>query len=155
MAEVAGLLTADGIRLRCAAADRTDAVRQTGELLVALGAVEPGYVDAMQERERSLSSFVGEGFALPHGTDASRALVRRATVVFLQFPDGVAWEDGEVRACVGIAAAADEHVSVMSRLARVLVDPEKAEELRTTTDPGRVLALLADQAATVADGTAR
>jgi mannitol/fructose-specific phosphotransferase system IIA component len=143
MAEVTDLLVADAVQLGCTAADRFDAVRQAGEALVRIGAVEPAYADAMQEREQSLSSFVGEGFAIPHGTDAARALVRRGALAFLQFPDGVDWDGQDVRACVAIAASADEHVSVMSTLAQVLLDPDQAEELRTTTDPQRVLELLA------------
>ena len=143
MAESTDVLTAEAVRLGCTAADRFDAVRQAGALLVELGAVEPAYADAMQERERMLSSFVGEGFALPHGTDEARALVRRAALAFLQFPDGVDWDGADVRACVAIAATADEHVGVMSTLAQVLIHPERAEELRTTDDPDRVVALLA------------
>jgi mannitol/fructose-specific phosphotransferase system IIA component len=144
MAEAAGrLLTADAVRLRASAVDRFDAVRQAGALLVELEAVDPGYADAMQERELSLSSYVGEGFAIPHGTDAARALVRRGALAFLQFPDGVDWDGQDVRACIAIAASADEHVGVMSRLATVLLDPALAGELRTTSDPARVLLILA------------
>ncbi len=143
MADTAQLLTVEGVRLGCAATHRADAVRQAGELLVGLGAVEPAYADAMQERERMLSSYVGEAVALPHGTDAARALVRRATIGVLQFPGGVDWDGQDVRLCIAIAASRDEHVAVMSSLARVLMDPEQAAELRTTDDPDRVLALLA------------
>ncbi|MPZ72766.1 MAG: PTS sugar transporter subunit IIA [Nitriliruptorales bacterium] len=145
MADPLALLTADAVRLQCTATDRFDAVRQAGELLVAMKAVEPDYVEAMIQRERLLSSFVGEGFAIPHGTDDARALVRRAALAFLQFPDGIDWEGQEVRACVAIAAAENEHVAVMSRLARVLMARDQAEELRTTTDPERVLELLMPQ----------
>lgn len=136
------LLVADGVRLGCVAADRFEAVAQAGEVLVGLGVVEPGYVDAMAERERQLSSYVGEGFALPHGTDASRALVRHAALAFLQFPDGVDWDGQDVRACVAVAARADEHVAVLAQLATVLLDPAQAEELRTARDPVRVLEIL-------------
>lgn len=142
MPDVTDLLSTDGVRLGCTASDRFDAVQQTADVLLALDAIEPGYVDAMQERERMIPSAVGEGFALPHGTDEARVHVKRACLVFLQFPDGIDWEGDEVRACLGIAAAKDEHVSVMATLARILLDPEQAEELRTTTDPDRVVSLL-------------
>ena len=143
MAEGSPLLGPEAVRLGCTASDRFDAVRQAGELLVSLGAVEPAYADAMHTREESLSSFVGEGFAIPHGTDEARAWVRHAALGFLQFPDGVDWDGQDVRACVAIAASADEHVGVMSTLAQVLLEPDLAEELRTTTDPARVLEILA------------
>jgi mannitol/fructose-specific phosphotransferase system IIA component len=140
MADV--MLTRDGVRLGLSAKDRTEAIRQVGEVLVGIGAVEAPYVDAMHEREEILSSYVGEAFALPHGTDQSRRHVTRSSVVFLQFPKGVDWEGEQVRACIGIAAQSDEHTDVMARLANVLLDPGKAEALRSTTNPEDVLEIL-------------
>jgi len=139
----APVLTADGVRLGLTAVDKWDAVRQTGAVLVELDAVESGYAAAMLEREESVSTYIGEGVAIPHGTDASRALVRRTTLAFLSFPDGIDWDGSDVRVCVGIAAGGEEHVTVLSGLAEVLMDPDKAERLRSATHPDQVLALLA------------
>jgi mannitol/fructose-specific phosphotransferase system IIA component len=85
---------------------------------------------------------VGEGFALPHGTDESRVHVLRPALAFLQFPDGVDWDGMPVQACIAIAVRGDEHIGVMSRLAKVLMDPAAAEELRSAADPDTVLAIL-------------
>jgi mannitol/fructose-specific phosphotransferase system IIA component len=137
------LLTPDTVRLGVKAADRDDAVRQAGQVLVDVGAVEPPYVDAMLEREEIMSSYMGEGFALPHGTDESRVHVNRAAVAFLQFASPVEWEEGEeALAALAVAAQTDEHVGVLAALARVLVDDEKAERLRTTDNVDEVLTLL-------------
>ena len=75
MADVtlADLLSVDRIVLGGTAGGWEDAVRQVGDLLVSSGAVSPDYVDAMVEREESISTFVGEGVAIPHGTLAGRA----------------------------------------------------------------------------------
>ena len=136
------LLSRDGIRLGLTAGDRTEAIRQAGEILVDIGAVEPAYVDAMHEREAVLSSFVGEAFALPHGTDASRVHILRSALAFLQFPDGVDWDGNTVRICVAIAAKGDEHVTVLSALAQILMDPAQAERLRTSASVEAVYELL-------------
>ncbi|MEO5921749.1 MAG: PTS sugar transporter subunit IIA, partial [Pseudolysinimonas sp.] len=61
------LLAPASIRLDATATDRDDAIRQAGAALVEAGAVDPSYVDAMLERENSVSTFVGEGVAIPHG----------------------------------------------------------------------------------------
>jgi mannitol/fructose-specific phosphotransferase system IIA component len=122
-----------GIRLALRATDKWDAIRQSGAVLSELDAVEPGYPATMLERERSVSTYIGEGVAIPHGTDASRALVRRTTLGVLQFPDGVDWDGQPVRICVAIAAKGDEHVAVLSGLAQILMDPGQAEKLRTST----------------------
>jgi mannitol/fructose-specific phosphotransferase system IIA component len=136
------LLTEEAVRLGLRAASRTEAIQQAGELLIQIGAVETPYVDAMQEREEVLSSYVGEAFALPHGTDASRKYINRSAVAFLQYPDGIDWEGERVRACIAIAARSDEHTDVMARLAQILMDPDKAELLRSTSDPRDIVDLL-------------
>ena len=138
----ATLLTREAVRVGLSAASREEAIQQAGELLVRIGAVEPPYVKAMHEREASLSSFVGEEFALPHGTDASRKHINRPAVAFLQFPGGLDWDGEQVRACIAIAARSDEHTEVMARLAQILLDPDKAELLRSTSDPDDVMDLL-------------
>ncbi len=136
------VLPVEGIRLALTASDKWDAIRQSGALLAELGAVEDGYPETMLERERSVSTFIGEGVAIPHGTDESRALVRRTTLGVLQFPDGVDWDGQTVTICVAIAAKGDEHVTVLSALAQILMDPARAEQLRTSTSVEDVHGLL-------------
>jgi mannitol/fructose-specific phosphotransferase system IIA component len=137
------VLTVDAVRLGLTAASKDEVLRRCGEVLVEIGAVSPQYVEAIVERERSVSTYMGEGVAIPHGTDESRVHVRRTALAVLQFPEGVDWGDGVlVRLAIPIAASGDEHVAVLSALAGVLVDPANAERLRTATDPDEVLALL-------------
>ena len=136
------VLGRNGIRLGLGAADKWDAIRQCGALLDELGAVEAGYAEAMLERERSVSTYIGEGVAIPHGTDASRALVRRTTLGVLQFPAGVDWNGQRVTLCVAIAAMGEEHVAVLSALAQILMEPNAAERLRTSSDVDEVHRLL-------------
>lgn len=139
------LLTPETVRLKATADDRRDVIDQAGQLLVDAGAVDPAYVAAMHEREQVMSSYMGEGFALPHGTDESRRHVHRAAVAFVQLTEPVVWEedDEETFAALAVAAASDEHVGVLATLAKVLVDEDKAQRLRTTDDVDEVLALLA------------
>jgi len=137
------LLSQDLVRLGVSVSDRHEAITMAGRLLVDVGAVEPPYVEAMLEREEAMSSYMGEGFALPHGTDASRAHVNRAAVAFLRFAAPVEWEDGEeALVAVAVAATSDEHIGVLASLARVLSDEDAAQRLRTTDDVDEVLALL-------------
>ncbi len=137
-----GVLTADAVRLGLRATDRFDAARQSGEVLVEIGAVEPPYIEAMLERERSMSTALGEGFAIPHGTDDSRRWIHQTRLAFLQFPGGVDWGEDNVVVCVAIAARGDEHVGLLARLAEVLVVPEQAAQLRTARRVEDVLTIL-------------
>jgi mannitol PTS system EIIA component len=136
------LLSADAVRLGLRASDRFEAVRLSGEVLVEIGAVEPPYVDAMLERERGISTSLGEGFAIPHGTDQSRKWIRETRLSFLQFPDGVEWDDDKVFVCIGIAAVGDEHIGLLARLAEVIIVPEQAALLRSAQRIDDVLTTL-------------
>jgi mannitol PTS system EIIA component len=141
-ATLADLLSVDRVVLGGTAGGWEDAVRQVGGVLVASGAVAPAYVDAMVERERSVSTFVGEGVAIPHGTLAGRDLVTRDVLCVVQFPEGVDWHGDEVVLCIGIAARGDGHVPILARLAELLMEPDRADALRTATTAGEVVALL-------------
>jgi len=138
-----GVLTHDSVRLGLRAVDKLDAVRQSGDVLVEVGAVEPPYVEAMLQREGSMSTALGEGFAIPHGTDESRKWIRRTGLSFLQFTEAIDWGDEEVTVCIGIAAVGDEHVALLARLAQVLVVPEQAARLRSADRVEEVLSILA------------
>jgi PTS system mannitol-specific IIA component len=137
-----GLLEERAIRLAEVAADRDDAIRQCGQTLVSIGAVDPAYVEAMLERERSISTYVGEGVAIPHATLAGKSAVRRDALAVLRFPAGVDWGGETAVVCVAIAALGDGHVEILSELAQILLDPSRARQLREATRPEDVLVLL-------------
>src|SRR4051812_16063894 len=141
-ASLPSLLAESSIRLSARATDRQDAVRQCGQALVDAGAVDESYVDAMLQREQTVSTFVGEGVAIPHGTLAGKESVKHDAIVVLRFPEGVDWEGNAVSVCVGIAAAGGGHIALLSQLAEILLDPAKAEQLRTATSAEQVYALL-------------
>lgn len=136
------MLRPEAVRLGLAAADRADAISQCGRVLLAAGAVAEPYLAAMHERERTVSTYVGNGVAIPHGTNAARAHVLATSLAVLQFPAGVDWDGEDVRLCVAIAADGDEHVRVLSALARVLVDPDRARQLCGAAEVGTVMELL-------------
>ncbi len=137
------LLAPEAIRLALRTEGKADALRQCGEVLVSIGAANTSYAEAMLEREQSVSTYVGEGVAIPHGTNASREHIERAALAVLQFPEGVDWGDGNtVYVCVAIASRTDEHISILQGLAHVLMDPDSAAQLREADSVQQVLDLL-------------
>lgn len=138
----ADLLAPEAIRLGERAGDKTEAVRLTGQALVDCGAVAPGYVPAMLEREESVSTYIGEGVAIPHATLAGKAHVVRDALSFLRFPEAVDWDGDPVTVCIGIAATGDGHVEILAQLAEILLDPERAQALREAEHPDTVLRML-------------
>jgi PTS system mannitol-specific IIA component len=138
----ATLLLERAIRLDGSAGSAEEAIRQTGQLLVDIGAVDTSYVDSMLEREQSVSTVMGEGVAIPHGTNESKDAVLRDALSFVKFPDGVDWNGKPVTIAIGIAATGNSHVGILSKLAMILVDPVSARLLRETTDVSEVMELL-------------
>jgi len=147
-------LTPDLVRLGASAADKHDAIRQAGALLVHAGCVAPGYVAGMHAREQSMSTYLGFGVAIPHGTYQDLALVRRTAISVLQVPAGVEWEPGTIAYLViAIAAVGDEHIDVLARLGEVVEDEAVMRRLREADDPATVIACLSPAAQYEAEAT--
>lgn len=139
------ILPRENVRLGLSAANKEDAIRQAGQVLVACGAAEPAYIDGMLARELQTSTFLGNGVTIPHGTNESRAHIKAAALGFLQFPDGVDWDGKVAHVVIPIASNSDEHVSILSALATTLADPANAERLRTASSIDEVLDLMAPE----------
>lgn len=144
----AGLLRPEAVRLAEPAADRADAVRRCGQVLVETGAVEPAYIEAMLERERDISTYVGEGVAIPHATLAGKQAVLRDALAVVKLAEPVDWDGGAVSVCVAIAARGDGHLAILAELAEILLDPDRARALREADDVNEVIRLLQPAAVT-------
>jgi phosphocarrier protein FPr len=142
------ILSRDRISLQQTAADKAEAVRLAGALLVSTGCVLPEYVEGMLTRERSMSTSLGVGVAIPHGMDENRQHVLQTAISVVQLTRGVEWEEGdEVSLVIGIAATSDEHVGVLQNLAEVVEDEAALAEMLSTTDPDVILGYLGKEAA--------
>lgn len=140
--DTSGLLSEDAIVLDGGSASRDDAITRAGELLVEAGAVSPAYVAAMHERERSVSTAMGNELAIPHGTNEAKADVERTALSFVRYPRGIDWNGREVKYVVGVAALGNEHLKLMARLAEIFVDPQQVQKLDEANSPQDVLAVL-------------
>lgn len=137
------ILSLERIQVQAAAENKQDAIRQAGELLVSSGCVKREYIEGMLARERTMSTYLGNGVAIPHGEFDSREAIISTGISVLQLPEGVLWEDGEkAYLIIGIAASSDEHVGVLSRLAEVIEDEALTEELIQTEYPEKILSAL-------------
>lgn len=144
MADVtpAGVLTRDSIVLGQKASDMEEAIEYVGGLLVNRGIVEPGYIAGMKQREETVSTYLGNGVALPHGTYDTRGEIKGTGIVVAQYPDGVVWGDGVARLVIGLAATGEDHIEVLSQLAEVLQDEDLCEQLAATDDAAFVFETL-------------
>ena len=128
--------------LRGFASTRNEAITEAGELLVDVGAVEPSYIASMHEREESVSTHMGNGLAIPHGTNDAKSAIRRSAISFVRYPNGIDWDGHQVHFVVGIAGAGDDHLALLSNLSKVFVDRDKVAQLeaaRTVEEVRRIL----------------
>jgi len=143
------ILSKERISLQASAADKTDAIRKAGELLVKTNCVLPEYVDGMLTREQSMSTSLGNGVAIPHGVYENREHILKTGISVLQLTDGVDWDEGEkVYMVIGIAASSDEHVGVLSNLADVIDNEDTLAELLKTDDPDIIVKYLGEKQVT-------
>lgn len=128
------------IRIGQRASGRDEAIDLVGRMLVDGGYVQPAYVTSMKARELTMSTYVGNGVAIPHGTFEDKTLILATGIAVAQFPDGVKWDDSnQAYLVVGIAAVREEHIGVLANLARILEDEAVSKSLWTTSSPDYVL----------------
>lgn len=97
----------------------------------------------MLAREETMSTYLGNGVAIPHGEYDNKKDIVQTGISVLQIPEGVGWEDGEkAYLIIGIAASSDEHIGVLSKLAEVIDDDETIRNLIETNDPVFILLTL-------------
>ena len=136
------VLASSSVRIGAAATNRDTAIDLVGAMLVESGAVMPAYVAEMRARERIVSTYLGNGIALPHGTNEGRAAVNRTSLAVAQFPAGVPWGDEMAYLVIGLAALAEEHIGILARLATILGDEGVCRRLATTRDSHEIYAAL-------------
>ncbi|OTQ07443.1 PTS mannitol transporter subunit IICBA [Gilliamella apicola] len=138
-------LTEKDIFLGLTAQNKEEAIRFAGQKLVDNGYVKPVYIEAMLEREKLTSTYLGESIAVPHGTIEAKESVINTGIVFCQYPAGVEFgeeADDKAKIVIGIAARNNEHLDVIAKLTNALDDPNIIAKLSSTTHFDEVLAIL-------------
>jgi mannitol/fructose-specific phosphotransferase system IIA component len=123
------VLTTDTIRLHGAATTREEAIAEVGALLVSAGAVTQDYVTAMFTRESSVSTYMGNLLAIPHGTNDAKDDVIRSAVAVIRYDAELDWGGHPVRFVIGIAGKGDSHLQVLGAIALVFSDLAAVDEL--------------------------
>lgn len=127
-------------------ANKEDAIRACGQLLVDAGCVESGYVDAMIERNKLVSVYMGNFIAIPHGTDEAKHYVKKSGISVIQVPTGVRFgkDDTEDVAMVlfGIAGIGNEHLDILQKIAIFCSDVENVVKLADAKTKEEVMGYL-------------
>lgn len=132
-------MTADCVKLGLPPVSKEEAIRAAGHLLVEQGCVDESYIDAMLEREKLVTTYMGMGIAIPHGTTEQKARVKKSGIVMLQYPEGVDFGEEKAQLVFGIAGVGNEHLDLLSSICTALEDEEVLNNLKTTKGVSYVL----------------
>ncbi len=123
------VLTLEQVKVPGTASAKDDAIREAGQILVDVGAVTPGYIDAMFQREASVSTYMGNYLAIPHGTLDTRDTIVRSAISVVRYDTPIDWDGNEVRFALGIAGANNTHLEILSKVALVFSDLAQVDQL--------------------------
>jgi PTS system mannitol-specific IIA component len=126
---VSDVLTLSQIKVPGTASSRDEAIQEAGQMLVDAGAVSPAYVDAMFEREKSVTTFVGNYLAIPHGTNEAKDTIFKSALSVIRYESPLDWDGNEVRFAIGIAGFNNTHLQILSKVAIVFSDTDEVDRL--------------------------
>lgn len=129
----------NGVKLNQQPVSKEEAIRAAGELLVKQGCVGEAYVDAMIEREKLVSTYMGMGLAIPHGTSEAKGSVKKTGIVLVQYPEGIDFGEEKAQLVFGIAGIGDEHLDLLAKICEALEDEDVLEKMKTTDDVAWIL----------------
>ena len=138
------VLTQDRITIVTGTVTQEEAIRRAADALEAAGAVTDEYFEAMLAREQSVSTYMGNLLAIPHGTNDAKEAVRDSALSFTRYETPIDWDGDEVRFVVGIAGVNNEHLEILSKIAIIFSEEDEVQKLLDAPDAQALYALLGE-----------
>jgi len=123
---------------------KSEAMKEAAEILEAAGAVTAEYYPAMLEREKSVSTYMGNFLAIPHGTNDAKDAIKSSALSFIRYATPIDWDGNPVRFVVGIAGVNNEHLDILSKIAIVFSDEDEVQKLTDAPDTAAILSILGE-----------
>lgn len=137
------VLKLEQVRIHPGSASKEEAMREAVAILQEAGAVTAAYYDAMQLREQTVSTYMGNELAIPHGTNETKDAILDSALSFVRYDGGVDWNGNPVSFVVGIAGKGDEHLEILSQIALIFSDDDEVAQLKAAATPEEIFARLA------------
>lgn len=139
------MLKKENILLNEKVATKEEAVKKAGQMLVDQGAVEAAYIDSMLEREKVVSTFMGNGLAIPHGTDEGKSSIIKSGLSLVQAPEGVDFDGNEAKIILGIAGKDGEHLDMLQKIAVLFSEEKNADKVIHASSADEIIALFEEE----------
>ena len=96
----------------------------------------------MQEREKTVSVYVGNNVAIPHGTGDSDELIIKSGISIVQVPKGVKFGNETAYVLIGIAGKGNSHLDILSKIAEFCSEPYNVEKIKLASSEKEILDML-------------
>lgn len=137
------ILNEANILLNLKSEAKYDAINRVGSLLAANGYVDEQYKDGMRKREDDITTYIGNGIAIPHGINDYVKFIKTSGIVVAQYPEGVDFGDGNTAYIViGIAGKDNTHMEILSKIAVVCLEEENVAKLVNAKNKREIIDIL-------------
>lgn len=137
------ILVKEGIILNVASESKDKAIERVGTLLINGGYVKENYIEGMKAREEEVTTYMGNGVAIPHGMNEYKKEIVESGIVIAQYPNGVDFGEGNTAYIViGIAGKGEEHMEILSKIALTVQYEENVERLRNAKTPEEIIKII-------------
>jgi PTS system mannitol-specific IIA component len=136
------ILSTEKVKLNVNIKDKYEAIRMVGQMLVDAGHAPQSYIDKMIEREESLSTYIGGGLAMPHGTNESKALIQSTGMAIITVPAGVDFGGEEpAQLIIGLAAVGDDHLDILTNVAVLVSEEEDMQRILNASSAQELISI--------------
>lgn len=119
------------------------AIERVGKMLVSRGYVNENYIEGMKARENEVTTYMGNGIAIPHGMNEYKKQIIESGITIAQYPKGVDFGDGNIAYMViGIAGKGDDHMEILSKIALTIQYEENVERLKNAKTPEEIIDII-------------
>jgi len=128
------------IRIDGRAKSRDEAIAEAADMLIEAGAVTDVYKDSMFARESSVSTYMENFLAIPHGTLEGADQVLNSALAIIRYDQPIDWDGNEVRFVIGIAGKDGTHMDSLAMIAQIFSETETVKQLLEATSVDDVIA---------------
>src|SRR5699024_12824893 len=87
-------------------------------------------------------TFMGNGLAIPHGTEEGKSSVIESGLSLIQIPEGVDFDGNEAKVVLGIAGKENEHLELLQKIAIIFSEEENAEKVINPSSAEEIIEIL-------------
>lgn len=134
------ILSSEKVLINAQVKDKIEAIQLVGQMLVDGGHVPQQYIEKMLEREEMLSTNLGGGLAMPHGTNDAKSMIKSTGMAILTIPSGIDFGGDEpVQLIIGLAAIGDDHMDILTNVAVLVSDEDEMQRILAVTDAKQLI----------------